>query len=69
MTKDQEYKFIESEHMANFHDKFQEGCSECFKENRLINSRRIVNSDISERNYEALHPMGGGSPWDRNPLE
>jgi len=44
--KEQDYEFTEKEHNAGFHDKVQEGCYECHKENRLMKAHKVVNSPI-----------------------
>ena len=60
-------------HEHQQHDTYKEGCSECYKQARLIKSWSIVNvpQEIHEHNESALRGglFGNTSPWDRNPLE
>lgn len=52
------------------HNTFDTKCPECFKENRIIKSHKMVNRD-SDREELGLNPLqsaGRISPWDRDPL-
>ena len=50
------------EHMANFHTTFQENCSECYKENRLIQTHRTVNRFLPYEDGELHNPYGDNYP-------
>lgn len=67
MNNNEEISFAESEHLGGFHDTFQEHCSECARENRLMRSYSTVNQEISEHNENSLRGglFGNSTPWDR----
>ena len=57
-----------------FHDTYQKNCSECYKVNRLIKSRNIVNRERNYNKYAHEEAFGRNGQIDdpnftRNPLE
>lgn len=52
------------------HNEFTAHCSSCFAENMVLNAKAIEQrrGDVSEDNHNSLHPLGGRTPWDNNPL-
>lgn len=45
--KEQDSEFLEKEHSAGFHDKFQEGCSTCYRENRFLKAKALMDRPFS----------------------
>lgn len=41
MSQEQQYEFSEREHLAGHHNTYTEGCSECYKKNRLIKAKIV----------------------------
>lgn len=71
LTKEQEYQFADSEHLAGWHNTYQKDCSECYKENRLLKSKMIVTREMKEesrpRYYQQHH--GDDPRWNTNPIQ
>lgn len=42
---EKEISFADSEHLGGQHKTFTENCSECFRENRILNAKRIVDRE------------------------
>jgi hypothetical protein len=52
------------------HQSYHSDCSTCHSENRLLRAKvTVLREDVNITNNYTLHPLGGGSGWDRNPLE
>ena len=68
-----EHKVEDTYTAHQFHDKYQSNCSTCYKENRLLESKRIVDRSSFNKyaNDEAFGHSGqiDDPSWSNNPLE